>query len=124
MDFLDLQALDKRWKDEIKEYRKKLQKMGITKEPLHIMLSIMNSYREDSLKILINMQARLENSLLKGSLSQKLCEKIANHVLKEKKDLTSEDFTKFDNEVKEEIKKVLKKKKKKKKKVWSKYRKL
>ena len=120
MSIVNLQKLEERWNNQIKGSRKELLKMGITKEPLRIIIDIMNSYKRDSMKILSNIENDYVESLVTGNLAKKICMKIDDHVLKKKIPLNSEDFLKYEKEAREELKKQFKSAKKKK---LSKYRK-
>ena len=71
MSIINLQKLDKAWNDRIGEARKELKKMGITKEPLRIMVKIMNSYKADSLSILTNIEKDYSDSIISGNLESK-----------------------------------------------------
>ena len=113
MSFINLQKIEKSWNDRISDSRKKLQKMGINKEPLRIMVNIMNSYKQDSLNILAKLENEYADDLITGNLARRILTKIDEHVKKKKNSLNSEDFITFEKQSREELKKQFKSAKKK-----------
>ena len=118
-----MDLLNKNWKKEIQDYRKELQKKGLSKEPLRIMVDIMNKYREDSINIMIKLERNYERTLLDGAISTRIVNKIKKHVVKDKKTLTNKEFDAIKKKAIDEIAKEIGDTKSKTKKSFSKYKK-
>ena len=123
MVLIDLDAVNKNWKKEIQDYRKELQKKGLSGEALRIMVNIMNKYREDAINIMLKLEQNYERTLLDGALSSKMVSKIKKHVVNDKKNLTQKEFDAISKKAIDEIAKEIGDTKSKPKKSFSKYKK-
>ncbi|NHI92841.1 MAG: hypothetical protein EAX96_10100 [Candidatus Lokiarchaeota archaeon] len=123
MVLLDIDLLDKKWKKEIQEYRNILQKKGLTKEPLRVMIDIMNKYRIDSLNIILELEKKYQQTLIDGAISIRMIKKIKEYVVKENKTLTKKELEEIAKKSYDEIVKEIGDSRTKTKKSFSKYKK-
>ena len=123
MVLIDLDALNKNWKKEIQDYRKDLQKRGLSGEGLRLMVGMMNKYREDAISIMLKVERNYERMLIDGAISNKVVNKIKKHVVKDKKPLTQKEFNAINKKAIDEVAKEMGDKKSKSKKSFSKYKK-